>query len=276
MQFPPQTTAAHLAAPLSLKTMKYRMYIDEVGNSDLNSSDNPLHRFLSLTGVIIELDYVRDTLFPEMENLKAKYFKYHPDEPLIFHRKELVNAKRPFEALRDEKAKELFDSDLLGRLAEWEYVAVTVCLDKKSHKDTYQVWRYDPYHYCLAILLERYLFFLSSKHFQGDVMAESRGGKEDKRLKASFFKLWNEGTQYVAPEKFHEVFTSKQLKVKPKANNVSGLQLADLVAHPSRNEILNENNLLERPIAPFAEKIISILQGKYYQKEGKIFGKKFL
>jgi hypothetical protein len=80
----------------------------------------------------------------------------------------------------------------------------------------------------------------------------------------------------VAPEKFHEVFTSKQLKVKPKANNVSGLQLADLVAHPSRNEILNENNLLERPIAPFAEKIISILQGKYYQKEGKIFGKKFL
>ena len=48
--------------------------------------------------------------------------------------------------------------------------------------------------------------------------------------------------------------------MKPKANNISGLQLADIVAHPSRNEILEENGLLERPIAPFARKIIAILQ----------------
>ena len=252
------------------------MYIDEVGNSDLNSSSNPLHRFLSLTGVISDLNYVRDTLFPEMESLKAKYFNYHPDEPLIFHRKELVNAKRPFKALRDQKTKESFDTDLLDRLNVWEYIALTVCLDKKSHKETYQVWRYDPYHYCLAILIERFYFFLSSRKAKGDVMAESRGGKEDKRLKASFLKLWNEGTQYVAPDKFHEVLTSKQLKVKPKANNISGLQLADLIAHPSRNEILNENGLLEKPLAPFATRIISVLQGKYYQQAGKIFGKKFL
>jgi len=256
--------------------MKYRMYIDEVGNSDLNSSDNPLHRFLSLTGVIVDLEYVRDKLFPDMEGLKAKFFNYHPDEPLIFHRKELVNAKRPFDVLRDEETKKAFDSDLLNFLKCWDYVVVTVCLDKQSHKETYQVWRYDPYHYCLAVLLERFSFFLSSKNFQGDVMAESRGGKEDKRLKASFLKLWNEGTQFVPPDKFQEVFTSKQLKVKPKANNISGLQLADLIAHPSRNEILHENKFLERPIAPFASRINSILQGKYYQQGGRIFGKKFL
>ena len=261
---------------LSPITMKYRMYIDEVGNSDLKSSENPLHRFLSLTGVIIDLDYVRDTLFPEMENLKAKYFKYHPDEPLIFHRKELVNSKRPFEALRDEKIKKSFDFDLLSRLKEWEYIAVTVCLDKKLHNDTYKIWRYHPYHYCLMILLERYYFFLSNKHIQSDVMAESRGGKEDRKLKKSFLNLWEKGNEFIAPEEFQKVFTSKQLKIKPKTNNISGLQLADLIAHPSRNEILNENNLLERPIAPFAEKIISVLQGKYYHQEGKVHGKKFL
>ena len=44
--------------------MKFRMYIDEVGNPDLNSSDSPLHRFLSLTGVIVELEYVREVIFP--------------------------------------------------------------------------------------------------------------------------------------------------------------------------------------------------------------------
>jgi hypothetical protein len=30
---------------------KYRLYIDEVGNPDLESSHIPNHRFLSLTGV---------------------------------------------------------------------------------------------------------------------------------------------------------------------------------------------------------------------------------
>lgn len=170
--------------------MKFRMYIDEVGNSDLNSSDNPLHRFLSLTGVILDLDYVRDFLFPQMESLKAKYFNYHPDEPIIFHRKELVNAKYPFQALRNEEIKSRFDRDLITYLKNWEYTVITVCLDKKAHKEAYQVWRYDPYHYCLAILLERFSFFLSQVHEKGDVMAESRGGKEDKRLKNSFLKLW--------------------------------------------------------------------------------------
>lgn len=252
------------------------MYIDEVGNSDLKSSENPLHRFLSLTGVIIELGYISEVLFPEIEKLKVKYFKSHPDDPIILHRKELVNAKYPFKALKDGKVKLQFDEELLAFLKKWEYSVITVCLDKKEHKETYKVWRYDPYHYCLALLLERYTFFLEQEQKQGDVMAESRGGKEDKRLKASFLKLWDEGTQFIFRESFHEVFTSKQLKVKPKSNNISGLQLADLIAHPSRNEILSENELLDKPLAPFAKKIIKILQSKYYQHHGKIFGKKFI
>lgn len=45
-----------------LKMEKYRIYIDEVGNPDVESSDNPNHRFLSLTGVIIDLEYVRNVL----------------------------------------------------------------------------------------------------------------------------------------------------------------------------------------------------------------------
>ena len=69
---------------------KYRMYVDEVGNPDLESSDNPNHRFLSLTGVIIKLDHVKDALYPEMEALKTKHFGSHPDDPVILHRKELV------------------------------------------------------------------------------------------------------------------------------------------------------------------------------------------
>ena len=69
--------------------MKYRLYVDEVGNHHLGSSNIPAERFLSLTGVIIDLDYVKSTIHPQMESLKEKYFIYHPDEPIIFHRKEI-------------------------------------------------------------------------------------------------------------------------------------------------------------------------------------------
>jgi hypothetical protein len=70
--------------------------------------------------------------------------------------------------------------------------------------------------------------------------------------------------------------TSKQLKVKPKINNIAGLQITDLIAHPSRNEILRENDLLSTKMSPFAEKIIKIINKKYYRGKNKIFGKKFI
>ncbi len=256
--------------------MKYRIYIDEVGNPDLESSDNPNHRFLSLTGVILSLAYVRDVLHPQMEALKTAHFRSHPDEPVILHRKELLNAKPPFEALRDVSVRSRFDEELLRLMARWEYTVISVCLDKKRHKQTYAVWRYDPYHYCLKLLLERFVLFLERENAVGDVMAESRGGKEDRRLKDSYARLWCEGSEYIGPERFQRRLTSRQLKVKTKSNNISGLQLADLLAHPSRNEILDEHDLLQGSVAPFAGKVISILQSKYDREHNRIFGKKML
>lgn len=255
---------------------KYRMYVDEVGNSDMESSHNPNHRFLSLTGVIISLDFVKETLHTEIEDLKIRYFGSHPDDPIILHRKELMNAKPPFLALKDQTVREHFDKELLEYLEKWDYTVITVCLDKKKHWDTYTTWRYDPYHYCLAILLERFNYWLRRNNSKGDVMAESRGGKEDRRLKDSFQRLWKQGTDFVESEQFQDSFTSKQLKVKPKTANVSGLQLADIVAHPSRAEILHEEGLLGRELAPFSKQIIEILQNKYDYHERRIFGKKFL
>jgi len=256
--------------------MKYRIYIDEVGNPDLESSDNPNHRFLSLTGVILELGYVQEVLHPEMEKLKSDFFRSHPDEPVIFHRKEMLNAKPPFELLRDEKIRQSFDKMLLDLLTRWQYTVISVCLDKKKHKETYTTWRYDPYHYCLAALLERFTFFLGRRQCRGDVMAESRGGREDRRLKTSFARLWEQGTDFVDPRQFQERLTSKELKVKTKTNNISGLQLADILAHPSRNEILQENNVLEHTVAPFAAEVIRVLQAKYDRRGTRIFGKKFI
>lgn len=256
--------------------MKYRIYIDEVGNSDLGSSDNPNHRFLSLTGVIVELGFVERTLYPQMENLKVRFFGSHPDEPVVFHRKEMLNSRPPFQVLENDQVRAHFDEELLRFLMAWEYTLITVCIDKKKHKETYSSWLFDPYHYCLAVLLERFVLFLERNNTIGDALAESRGGKEDMRLKASFVRLWEKGTGYISSERFKNRLTSKQLKIKSKANNISGLQLADLLAHPSRNEILDEHNVLGKPLGAFAKKVIQILREKYDQKGECIYGKKFI
>jgi len=256
--------------------MKYRVYIDEVGNPDLGSSDNPNHQFLSLTGVIIELGYTKHTLYPQMEQLKAKYFDQHPDEPMVFHRKEIMNAKPPFGKLKDLNVRRKFDKELLGLFRSWQYIVLSVCLDKKRHKETYATWRYDPYHYCLAMLLERYVLFLERIGARGDAMAESRGGREDRRLKDSFNRLWAQGTEYIDAARVQAVLTSTQLKVKQKANNIAGLQLADLIAHPSRNEILLEQGLIDTPLSPFAKLVVEVLTQKYDRQGSRFYGKKFI
>ena len=79
----------------------YRLYIDETGNADLRASRDPNHRYLSLTGIIVHLDVVRGRMIAELQSIKEDIFDLDPDEPLIFHRKELVNKNRPFQALRD-------------------------------------------------------------------------------------------------------------------------------------------------------------------------------
>lgn len=259
--------------------MKYRLYIDEVGNSDLNASRDPNHRYLSLTGIIMELGYVQMTVFPAVEAIKMRYFASHPDEPLILHRKELVNKRYPFAQLRDPEIERQFNNDLLTLLRELDYTVITTVIDKLEHQQRYSVWRFDPYHYCLAILMERYIFWLEQKDGMGDVLAESRGGKEDMRLKDSFTRLYNSGTDYVQPSKFSGRLTSKQLKVKAKSNNIAGLQIADLIAHPSfkATQAWHENRALADN---FGGVIGAILEESKYHRNpsGKIdgWGRKWL
>jgi hypothetical protein len=184
------------------------MYIDEVGKSDLGASTDPNHRYLSLTGVIFELEQVSSVVFPVVERLKARYFGSHPDDPVILHRKELVNKKPPFSALGDPAVEAQFNRDLLQLLADLDYVVITAVIDKLEHRRRYAVWRFDPYH-----------------------------------------------------------------------KNIAGLQIADLIAHPSFRATLarHENQALP---ASFGGQIAAILENDKYNRGpyGKIegWGRKWL
>jgi hypothetical protein len=254
------------------------MYVDEVGNADLDASQDPNHRYLSLTGVIVALAHSRDVLGPEFDRLKRKYFVRDPDQRIVFHRKELVNHKYPFDALRDPAICAEFDSELLVVLDRLEFVVVTAVIDKLEHQRRYGTWASHPYHYCLEILLERYVLWLEAAGSRGDVMAEARGKKEDRELSAAFEALTN-GTHYIDHARIGQRITSRKLKLETKTDNIAGLQLADLVAHASFRAMK-----LDREGAPpkqdFGARIASLLVRSKYRRSGwgKIdsYGRKWL
>lgn len=212
----------------------YRLYIDETGNSDLAASANdPNHRYLSLTGIMMAKDVAAKSLFPEFERVKAEHLGAHPDEPVVFHRKDMMEGKGLFRILKDEGVRKAFDADLLKVLTDTNYTVITAVIDKRKHLEKYKAWRYDPYHYCMEVLLERYVRRLRGLQTTGDVWGEVRGKKHDRRLEDCFTRLYNRGCAYENAERMKECLTSKDIKLKPKSANVAGLQLADLLAHPS-------------------------------------------
>lgn len=253
--------------------MKYRMYADEVGHASYKSCQDELYRYLSLTGVIIELGYVKEVVAPALEEMKQRFFDPHPDDAVILHRQDIVRKRPPFDCLWDQSKCDEFDQELIRLLTELEYSVVTVVIDKQEQLDRYEVWQHDPYHYAMQVLLERYVMWLEGRGARGDVLAESRGGREDQRLMRAFERIWAQGTDYMYEQRFKAALTSKELKVKLKANNIAGLQLADLVAYPSRQDLLQARRN-ETPAPTFGARIVKILRSTKYLRSatGRIDG----
>jgi len=220
---------------------RYRLYIDESGDHTYTVLDSSSKRYLGIIGCFVESDYYRQKFQPDFEQLKQKYFPHSPDEPVILHRTEIIEKRSSFWRLRDFETEKNFNEDLLNFFKNTDYRVVMVIIDKKSHIERYKEAAFHPYHYCVAALLERYCGFLNIHNAIGDVLAERRGGREDMQLKEAYKRVYESGTTQRNPEFFQKVLTSKEIKIKAKSANIAGLQLADLLAHPSKNEVLFEN-----------------------------------
>ncbi|NNN06623.1 MAG: DUF3800 domain-containing protein [Elusimicrobia bacterium] len=241
---------------------RFRLYVDESGDHTYHDLGNPAKRYLGLTGVAIEMEYYRTRFHPDVESLKQKHFPHNPDEPIIFHRKELINRNGAFGALADPKRNEAFASDMIAFLAGQEYRIFTVVIDKKAHSERYGKAALHPYHHCLTVLLERYREFLGEDGSHGDVMAESRGGAEDMELKRVHREVVESGLYHVSAAAFKEVFTSRELKLKKKAENIAGLQVADLLAYPLKQDILVKGGVSGVTCGAFGERICAAVRVK--------------
>lgn len=251
----------------------YRLYVDEVGTDGLTHLDKDKHRFLSLTGVAMRVDYVRDEFTKNLDWIKAKVFDHDPDAPLVFHRKEILGFKGVYECLRKPETKALFDKCMLRLFEATDYTVITALIDKQWMLKQKHWSRDHPYHYLMDILVEKFTQFLERKKDIGDIMPESRQDK-DALLQSAFDRVRAKGSDFVTAGRIASAIRSKTLKFRSKPDNIAGLQLCDLVAHPSHIFV---RSLMKHEVAlgPFSTQVSDILRLQKYDRSpwsGKVLG----
>lgn len=251
---------------------EYTLYIDENGNSDMKYSDN--NRFLSLTGVIIEKEYDKNILKGVFDNFKKSY----NIQNIVLHRSDIIQCTKGFEFLIDGKVRDSFNGSLIQIIKDVSFKVITVVIDKQMHLLDYGEMHMHPYHYCLQAIMERFCIRLNKINQKGSIIVEAQGKREDKALSEAYNQIYNSGTYYVSSSTFKTCITNSQLKFATKKdvldNKIYGLELCDIIAHPSMNYAKKINNLPHSQRAEFGNKISEILKNsKYYRSDdGKIEG----
>lgn len=262
----------------------YRLYVDESGDHHFYDFSNPKNnapslRYLALMGVAFD-EEERLRASEEFEQLKRKHFGYDPDNPVILHRLDIINKKGPFRPLRNAAKEQAFNEELLGFLGKLDCILFLIIIDKKTHFEKHGELAFHPYHYSLTALMERYCGFLNFRNRRGDIMAESRGGKEDKYLKEEYRCRFEHGTYFLSSGVFQKALTSKEIKLNKKEANIFGLQVADLLAHPQKQQYLIENKIIESPSDVFGSKVCEVTNSKFnvhvYKRFTEGYGKKFI
>ena len=255
-----------MSDPSSSRPRRYRLYIDESGDHAYKLLEDPAHRYLALLGVWFSQadDYL--AFADALETLKRGIFGYRPDNPVVLHRSDIISRRGAFGVLCNSSACSRFDGGLVRLVSEARFRMVCVVIDKQQHRDRYTS-PFHPYHYCLAAMLDRYSGWLGYKNAVGDVMGECRGREEDLQLKQAYQRVYGSGTLMFGHEHHERALTSKDIKLRPKAANMPGLQLADVLAHPVKQTMLLERGKIGGPGGRFGACLYDAAKAKFNRNE---------
>jgi hypothetical protein len=255
---------------------RYRLYLDESGDHvfhDEKRLAEPTHRYLALVGCWFAQGEAYLSFHRALEDLKQRHFPHSPDEPVVLHRRDIIDCWGSFWRLRDERARAAFDEDLCALIGVADFRVCGVCIDKLAMSRNYPD-PFHPYHLALDFLLQRYCGWLNHVNRSGDVLAESRNRAEDMAMKNAYEHIWTHGDMFHRSDFFRRTLTSKEAKLKKKSENTAGLQLADLLARGVRDDILREYGRPVERLRAFDARLLEIVQGKYNRRlyEGTVQG----
>lgn len=201
----------------------YVVYVDESGDHSLASIDKGYPVFVLALCVFHKRHYA-EKIIPAVEKLKFNYFGH---DSVVLHENEIRKQKGDFSFLAHRPTREAFMA-VLTSIVEASNFILIACVVDKPRVSRAAGSSSNPYHIALGICLEALRSFLAEKgqeQLKTHVVVECRGKKEDAELELEFRRICdgeNVGNR-VLP--FDVVFADKK-------TNLTGLQLADLVARP--------------------------------------------
>ena len=206
----------------------YVVFVDESGDHGLANVDPAFPVFVLAFCIISKDDYSR-VLLPSLTDFKFRHFGH---DQVILHERDIRKDSGDFSILRDKQRKAAFLAELTQLIAAFPLTVIASVIRKDQLIDRYSRPN-NPYEIALGYGLERVAKWLG-RHGQGatPVIVECRGKREDDELELEFRRICD-GANYRG-----EVLPFDPLFV-PKAANVPGLQIADLIARPIGRHILS-------------------------------------
>jgi len=239
--------------------MSVVVYLDESGDHSLELVDRDFPLF-TLVLFICDQTIYTDKILPEMCKLKMDFFGH---EAVIIHSRDIRKALGDFNFLLDSTKRQPFYDRINNLMSAFDYCLIASVIRKQVHKDKY-MWASNPYDLALKFALERLLPLLEDAgQKRVDIVAESRGTREDNDLRLSFLNVINYGTEYNSADRFKAI--QFNLHFRSKSMNVVGTQMADQAEYPIARHVLDpkKNN------RPF-----DVIRSKIYRGRGWVNGLK--
>jgi len=217
------------------------IFLDECGAHGIAAPDT--FPIFTLAALIVRRSWYEDTLDRPWRAWKEEYLG---SAETVVHEPDVRKRERAFTGPRGEHIVEE-----LGRfLATAEFHVVACCIDRPAFRAWVREDKTLPEHmYLMAMdmLLERIALVMDSMFRGGraEVVAESRGPREDALLQYEFARLHLDGTSYLG-DAFFRTLLRPGIDFRGKAENCSGLQLVDLSARPIAEKVHRPASTPER------------------------------
>lgn len=201
------------------------LFLDESGDHNLSVIDLQYPLFV-LGGVIVEKDYAEGPLTDAVQQFKRRLFGR---DDLILHTADITRNRNGFEQMQDAAFRRHFYDELNSLMQSLHYTIVACAIRKHEHLSRYGVAALDPYLLSLDILVEWFCMEIGDVEDGGVIVVERRGPTLDRELELAWLNLKIQGTQYMQASKIDRRILA--LHLRPKSDNLAGLQLADLDGH---------------------------------------------
>jgi hypothetical protein len=231
-----------------MQRTNYLLFIDECGTHDMRFVDPDFPIFV-LVGLLVGELYYAKTLVPRVKQLKRIHL---PDPNAHLHSRDIRRCHGAFKFLQNSQERKQRFYETINQLFLMSRFRIFAVAIDKARLLRHSLLPLNPYDVSLSQLLSLVCGpprgVVASRPLIRRMIAESRGGREDRQLQHEYqglrrFGFSSYGSSFVQrrkPTTVQQLFPPR-IEFATKAHAVTGLELADLAAYPIARAVLADD-----------------------------------